>query len=136
MELLTAKQKPHMVNIKQEPKSTDPQIQHMEFENGIGRSQGEAHDKEPGPNTEDSCFKPVPLQNWFSGILNLKNEEKWITPRPWLGQNSGNNYENENRQSSSDNPPATPEFNVETVRVIIQNIFLKLTNRWAKKTQH
>jgi len=33
-------------------------------------------------------------------------------------------------------PPATPEFNVETVRVIIQQIFLKLTNRWAKKTQH
>ena len=56
----------------------------MEFENGIGRSQGEAHDKEPGPNTEDSCFKPVPLQNWFSGILNLKNEENLITPRPPL----------------------------------------------------
>ena len=37
----------------------------MEFENGTGESQGEAHDKEPGPNTEDSRFKPVRLQNWF-----------------------------------------------------------------------
>ena len=136
MELLTAKQKPHMVNIKQEPKSTDPQIQHMEFENGIGRSQGEAHDKKPGPNTEDSCFKPVPLQNWFSGILNLKKEEKSITSRPWLGQNSGNSDKHEKHQSAFDVPPAPPEFNVETVRVIIQNIFLKLTNCWAKKTQH